>query len=158
MPNDSSIHETTEQQGASDSNIVHLLERVHDHLLADQYYEHNRLFLATGQATRQDSSFEFIESEKLVNRAPVPGNSAPSPHPETTTSTGTAKANSSPHVNTSNLHPNPQQSEELEYLKTLKQFHEIAAELLDAFLPANYPSKVAGRYYGAMKKIIEASK
>lgn len=31
----------------------------------------------------------------------------------------------------------------------------IAGELLDTFLPANYPSPVAGKYYVAMKIVIE---
>jgi hypothetical protein len=64
----------TEQQNANDSSIVDLLDRVHDHLLGDEYYEHNCLFFATDEATRQDPIFKFIEGEKPANQEPVPRN------------------------------------------------------------------------------------
>jgi hypothetical protein len=159
--NDSSVNGTTEQQNTNDSSIIDLLDRVHDHLLGDENYEHNRLFSATEKATRQDLTSKFVEGEKPANQEqPLPGNQpsyAQQETSQTTESSGTAEA-SSPQVNTENLHQNQQQPTEDESLKTLKPFVSIATELLDAFLPANHPSPVADKYYGAMKKIIEVNK
>lgn len=67
-PNDSSVNGMTELQSANDSSIVDLLDRVHDHLLGDQCYEHNRLFLATDQATRQDPLFKFTRVLRAKNQ------------------------------------------------------------------------------------------
>jgi hypothetical protein len=159
--NGAGANDTTKQPGSNDSSIVDLLDRVHDHLLADQYYDHSRLFLATDQATRQDLLFKSYDSEQSRDKQGLEGaidDASPS-HPETTA--GTAEAASSPQSNTTNLHAAPPSPPpppaEPEPIKTIKQFYDISIELLDAFLPANYPSPVAGKYYGAMRKIIEVS-
>jgi hypothetical protein len=44
-----------------------------------------------------------------------------------------------------------------EYQKRLLQFSTMAHEILECFVPADYPNRVIGRYYGAIKRIIQVS-
>lgn len=144
-----------EQQDTNESSIVDLLDRVYDQLLLDQYYDHGHLFLEFDEATRQDPLFQSIYSEQLANGEGLISNSTPGRSPAQPATTAEAVETSSPLDKAATSQQIPQQGIKVEHDTTIRQFCEIAIELLDAFLPANYPSPVAGKYYGAMKKIIK---
>ncbi|KAH8802972.1 hypothetical protein F5884DRAFT_903578 [Xylogone sp. PMI_703] len=153
-PNDSATNGKTAQQSANDSSIVDILDRVNEHFLADDYYEHNHLYLEMGQATRQESIFKSIEVEQPLKTEPIL-NTKSVPTQADSTAPIEITEPSVQHGRRQNLHPTLLRPADSEKDKILTQFYEISSELLDSFVPTNYPNPVVGRYYGAMRKIIE---
>lgn len=146
-----STSNSSNQRQINDSSLVEVLERVYSYLLTDMSGKDDNVFMEMETAHQKDAIFNIAEP-----RSPSSQNEENADDLPESTQRGTSWYNPSDAGLNSGL-PDASTQEHVgvsEYQTRLHQFSTTANRLLEAFVPADYPSPVIGRYYGAVKRII----
>jgi hypothetical protein len=143
---------SSNQRQISDSSLVEVLDRVYSYLLTDKSGKDDNVFMEMETAHQKDAIYNIPEQ-----RGPSSQNEEYTDELPEGTQGGRSWYNPSEGgLNSRSRNASTQEHVGVpEYQTRLHQFSTTANKLLEAFVPADYPSPIIGRYYGAVRRIIK---
>jgi hypothetical protein len=134
-----------------DQSIEEVLERISTSLLTDKACIHGPLFIEMDTAQMKDATYTIDEQQEATTTS---GDDPGPPHHEALAEKSLshpAEGSSNKELSTSLKAASILSSK---YRTQLSQFSRTANELLECFIPGDYSNPIVGKYYGAVKRIL----